>query len=127
VTVSPGCMNSCGSRPIPVPPHVPLLIRSPGRSVTVCVRTARSVGMEWIMVSVVVRCLYTPLTRVEISNGLAFGSGTSSAVMMCGPSGQNVSGHLHRVICSGSRSREATVDLVKQRKQFRVPAGKSIA
>ena len=39
------------------------------------------------MVSVVVRCLYTPLTRVLSSRGFALTSGTSSAVTMCGPSG----------------------------------------
>ena len=27
-----------------------------------------------------------------------------SSVRMCGPTGQKVSGHLHNVICSGSRS-----------------------
>ena len=42
--VSPGCMNSCSVRPIPVPPHVPLLIRSPGCNVTVWVTNSRSVG-----------------------------------------------------------------------------------
>jgi predicted RNA-binding Zn ribbon-like protein len=42
--VSPGCMNSCGVRSIPVPPHVPLLIRSPGCNVTVWVTNSRSVG-----------------------------------------------------------------------------------
>ena len=42
--VSPGCMNSCGVRPIPVPPHVPLLIRSSGCNVTVWVTNSRSVG-----------------------------------------------------------------------------------
>ena len=71
-------------RAIATPDGVPVMMMSPGSSVMHLLSSCTSVGTSKIRSSVLLSCMVTPLTRVEMRSGAA-PLGSSSAVTMSGP------------------------------------------
>src|SRR5438552_1970494 len=91
-TLSPGFKNTGGTRAKPTPDGVPVLMMSPGSSVSPADKLSIVVGMSKIISRVLPSCMTSPLTRQM--RRTCWGSGSALLWTIHGPRGQNVSSDL---------------------------------